>query len=420
MVSQSKFKIEFKNEAIVEDPQDALNAMKQMSLNLKMTPSVSTLKRKGWVETSNPLTLPYHLLILTRLHPSPSSNRTKNSITAKNDRRVSFSEFDSPVIGSAILTQPQATNTLAFQSSAATNGSTSSMNTVSSSAPLSISTRVCCVETINVLLKSGKIEKVLLTGEVSFEIASLESILAARLELGQVRLRIQHHRVIEKMVPNDGFATLMTDDSNLLDSFTDVSVHLDRYLLSSLSSVVVFKYQVGVTEQNASLFAPLYVSPVWKIEENLTSLMVVYQFNDKLNSSNNNTAIILKDLAILVTCAKQNEESDVVFGSAQLLPAGLWNPQRGMLLWKIPDTETLAMQQSGSAMPIEPVKLFARFETPGAQMKAGAVAVKFSIDGSLLSGINISLLPTSESRVQINMVEFVKRTNVGKYGAFEN
>ncbi|KAJ3025723.1 UNVERIFIED_CONTAM: hypothetical protein HDU68_006773 [Siphonaria sp. JEL0065] len=251
------------------------------------------------------------------------------------------------------------------------------------------------VETVNVLIRDGSIEKLLLTGEISVTLPQYHSLPGN----SKFKLSIHGTDAFEKFVANETFATIYTGGP------AGNGLEVDLSKLASLAGVgattQLAKYQVHVADDDVDFYAPVLANPVWKCDQSTASLLLAYEYNNDLISKLN-----VGDVRILSTLGDGGD-----LKSAQMKPEGSFSQVRRSILW---DIGSLNSSSDGLATPNsdDPLKLIARIET-STQATPGTVAIQFKSVGGLLSGIDIDV---SDENVVLNDV--TKSVVSGKYVCF--
>ncbi|ORZ10694.1 Muniscin C-terminal mu homology domain-domain-containing protein [Lobosporangium transversale] len=255
---------------------------------------------------------------------------------------------------------------------------------------------VSVVEKVHAHTQAGEVVKILVTGEV---ILNQEGTEVNEGQPTKALLRLDHLQTLERYIPNQTYLTAVEGAEG---SFWVDLEALTQALVQG-QGVAVLKYQVRTTEEEARTMIPLIVQPAWRIEPKQTSLLVNYKVNmqcrliqptplpsleeqegtgDNSNNSNNNdnnTPAQLSELSFLVPVT-----GEVL--NAQSRPGGIWNKDSGKMLW---DVDNIVM----SSTSLEPHKLMARFEMnpSGAASQPNPAAVKFRVQGRLLSDVKVHL-----------------------------
>ncbi|KAI9093475.1 Muniscin C-terminal mu homology domain-containing protein [Phlyctochytrium arcticum] len=241
-------------------------------------------------------------------------------------------------------------------------------------------------ETINVLLRSEKVERFMLMGEVS--LSQLPENQAYD-TTGTLRLSLKNPSHPVKIVPNSSL--VRNPDLGKPDEFV---VDLPSLSSANTGSVSIMKYQVDL--QDSQQVVPLLVHPLWKCEDNQTSLLLVYRRNPAAAQN-----ISLTDISVLVPI-----EGSAHIANMQLKPEGLWNMERRAILWKIPDIPIAS----------EPGKLLARFDTTE-RLTPSTIVIKFSSVGKLISSSQFEIVAEPGEKSTIIVGGVVHTVKSGHYGA---
>ncbi|ORY53117.1 hypothetical protein BCR33DRAFT_187555 [Rhizoclosmatium globosum] len=278
-----------------------------------------------------------------------------------------------------------------------------------SSAKQSIKLAANVVETVNVVIRDGMIEKLLVTGEISISLPfNAQSIPDA----AKFKLAISGTDVFEQFVANSAFATPFTGpDGNGLD------IELSKLVTHSSSGVVpVAKYQIRVADDDVDFYAPILANPIWKFDDASASLLLAFEYNDDLISR-----LTLGEVRILATLSDGGD-----LYNAQMKPEGAFSQERRSILWDIgslggqsepswpmpPGGSIRSNSSYGSSQGAAPLKVIARVET-SSPASAGIVAIQFKANGGLLSGIDVDI---NDEVVMLNDVS--KSVCSGKYVAY--
>ncbi|KAI9000206.1 Muniscin C-terminal mu homology domain-containing protein [Gaertneriomyces semiglobifer] len=357
-----KLKVAIRDEAIVESPEEALNALRQFQLptNGPSRPSKRNTRRLSMTEN---------------IKATEVSDNQRKRMTMQN--AADYGAFN-------FANMPPMPPLPALEASAVTS---SSKFPIAPPSPLQLQFSIS--ETLNVLLKANAIDKVLLAGVVSLTATKEAFDMTPR---DPIIVTLSDHGQLAQMVPNEAFARVV--DSTRPNEF---QVNLDAVSSSGLPSVPIIKYQVHIG--NPAEFVPLYVNPVWKCEPTQTSLLLMYQFNSILRQR-----ISLADVSFLVQMSGGGN-----IGQVQMKPHGHWNSERRAILWKIGTV-------SSDTHAAEPQKLLARVESTE-ECQPGAIIVRFNNANSLLSDVNVQVTGDSLGKGEIVVKEIVKSVTAGTYGA---
>jgi len=235
---------------------------------------------------------------------------------------------------------------------------------------------VSMVETISAWFEQGSVTRAVVIGEMALahnagsfpNTSSTESI------------RIDNFVALEKVAPNPAFISQQGSQGG------EYSIDI-----SSLSRApqIGFKYQVHVDAANLASYAPVNLSPMWRVEPTQTSVILSYSLNPAIASTLNGP-IFLNNVTISISL----DTADTSAGRAtacQSKPAGTFSRERGTITWRL-GSVTLT-----PGAPAE--KLLARFSTEG-QGRQGKVEVRWEIASapeSLGSGLGVSVLESGAS-----------------------
>ncbi|KAJ3052750.1 hypothetical protein HK097_005737, partial [Rhizophlyctis rosea] len=282
MTPSTRLKVDIRNEAIVENPNDALNTMKKFAGTL---PTVPTTRRKG----------------TRRMSDSPSLASETNFEDLIRKRTIAPSIHSVPH-NDIDPFSPQQHSPL----HPARTGSPAPL----SDEPLPL--RISVTETINVLLKGGVVDKVLVTGEVALQAVSGSAFDGKRKGTG--RIRLVGSEKIGRVVTNEAFAKVVESGKP-----TEWDLDLDA-VSRQAAGVVICKYPVGL---GAGDEVPVLVNPKWKCEDTHTDLVIFWRV------ANREGGVRIRDLSFLVTLEGGGE-----VGSVNFKPAAEWYEERRGLIWK--------------------------------------------------------------------------------------
>ncbi|CAO3569065.1 unnamed protein product [Mortierella alpina] len=264
------------------------------------------------------------------------------------------------------------------------------------------------IEKVHAHTQAGEVSKMMVTGEVILTLEDTASEAEAESKTDEdaahskdakkAFLRLDNLQGLEKHIPNPAYLTAKEGAEGSywvnLESLSQAMHQQQHAGQGQAQGVVVLKYQVKTTEEDAKqkTMIPLLVHPAWKCEAHQTSLLINYKanVNCKLASrprgpedsdTDRQENVQLTELSFLMPVS-----GDVT--SVQSRPTGIWNSDSNKMLW---DVDSVAMSSTGA----EPHKLLARFElNTGAgsgPSQPSATAVKFRVQGRLLSDLVVSL-----------------------------
>lgn len=184
---------------------------------------------------------------------------------------------------------------------------------------------------------------------------------------GSEHIRLENFSSLDKVAPNPAFIT------QNLDKEGEYSVNL----LQIAKTQVAFKYQVRA--ENSGIFAPLLISPAFKIESNQASIIVSYSLNPAFVLKGRESVTLSNvTLALTLDGAKAT--------GCQSKPVGTFNRERNSIYWQLGDVTVKA--------GAPPEKLLARFATES-EAQSGHVDAKWEITDEnahgLGSGLTVSI-----------------------------
>jgi hypothetical protein len=196
-----------------------------------------------------------------------------------------------------------------------------------------------------------------------------------------VCIRMDNFSVLEKVAPNPGFISTIPDRAG------DYNVSLPNIHKTS----VAFKYQVHIDESNTLLYAPLIVSPVWKLEPHQSSVIISWKPNPQYRRMGNATnPFTLRNSVFFVGIDGANASS------CQSKPVGTFLKEKRRLAWKLGDITVDPSQAEGG-------KLLARFATD-ALARSIPVEVRWEISGedaeTVGCGLSLSVLEPEAPKVE--------------------
>ncbi|KAG0199810.1 hypothetical protein BGX28_006983 [Mortierella sp. GBA30] len=255
------------------------------------------------------------------------------------------------------------------------------------------------VEKIHAHTQAGEISKMMVTGEVVLTLEGTEIDREHQAEK-KALLRLDNLQTLEKCIPNPAY--LMPKDGTEgtywvnLESLSQAIQQQQQQQQQGQGhghghGMAVLKYQVKTTEEDTKqkTMIPLLVHPAWKCEAHQTSLLINYKANAYCKLSEPTTTS--GDLENVPT-AQLTELSFLVPVSGEVTnvqsrPTGIWNSESNKMFW---DVDNVVMKSTP-----EPHKLLARFELNSGSglgpSHPSAAAVKFRVQGRLLSGLSVSM-----------------------------
>ncbi|KAF9904942.1 hypothetical protein EC991_002182 [Linnemannia zychae] len=339
-----------------------------------LTPGMTRASTLGLPSSSSPVQPQFS----HSLPPTPSLVIANGSASASGPSPV-------PVLGSGhpIATEPESIATSINGSSAPTSPISPTHGGALLGAGQPQKWVASVIEKIHVHAQSGEISKMMVTGEVILNLEGTE----VDPEFGSVKkalLRLDQLQSLDKHVPNPAYLSANEDTEGAYwVNLEALSQAMQQNGVGQGHGVVVLKYQVKTNEEDArQKMVPLMVHPAWKCEAHQTSLLINYKANahcklSQVQQEGNN--VHLGEVSFLVPVS-----GDVT--NVQSRPTGIWNSESSKMFW---DVDNVTMSSTAP----EPHKLLARFEMnpAGGASQPSATAVKFRVQGQLLSDLVVSL-----------------------------
>ncbi|KAK5810224.1 Muniscin C-terminal mu homology domain-containing protein [Linnemannia elongata] len=245
------------------------------------------------------------------------------------------------------------------------------------------------IEKIHVHAQSGEVSKMMVTGEVILNLEGTE--MDPEGSVKKALLRLDQLQSLDKHVPNPAYLSPKEGvEGAYWVNLEALSQAMQQNGVGQGHGVVVLKYQVKTTEEDArQRMVPLMIQPAWKCEAHQTSLLINYKANAqcKLSQTQQEGGVQLSEVSFLVPVS--GEVTNV-----QSRPTGVWNSESNKMFW---DVDNVTMSSTAP----EPHKLLARFEMnpAGGASQPSAAAVKFRVQGQLLSDLLVTLEKEKDTTV---------------------
>ncbi|KAF9931792.1 hypothetical protein FBU30_009596 [Linnemannia zychae] len=238
------------------------------------------------------------------------------------------------------------------------------------------------IEKIHVHAQSGEVSKMMVTGEVILTLEGTEP--SPEGSVNKALLRLDHLESLDKHIPNPAY---LTPKDGIEGAYW---VNLEALLQAiqhngtgQSHGIVILKYQVNTSEEDTrQKMVPLMIQPAWRCEAHQTSLLINYKANAQCKLSqtlSEGSNVQLSEVSFLVPVSGS-------VANVQSRPTGIWNNESSKMFW---DVDNITMSSTAP----EPHKLLARFEMNpvGGASQPSAAAVKFRVQGQLLSDLAVSL-----------------------------
>lgn len=215
------------------------------------------------------------------------------------------------------------------------------------------------VETVSTWFEHGNVTRAVVIGELA--LAYNPTDLSA--PFGNETIRLENFPVLEKVAPNPTFVDQVPDKAG------DYTINLS----SITRTQVAFKYQVHLDETNIASFAPIALTPAWKVEPTQTSVILSYSLNPAFRLAPGQTSITLNNVILVIHLDPTGAKSS----HCQSKPVGTFSKDKSMIYWRLGEV-VLSADQPGQ-------QLRARFYTDG-EAKSGNVEARWEISGANASG----------------------------------
>ncbi|TIB90103.1 hypothetical protein E3Q19_02868 [Wallemia mellicola] len=215
-------------------------------------------------------------------------------------------------------------------------------------------------ESVNVLIKSGEILKVMITGEVSL-LYKPSSILPSSPPV----IRLNAFEELEKVAPNPQYLRQVEEKHG------EYYIDLDNLQKAPNNKALVLKYQLYISTSKFKEYVPLISTMKWRYEPTTHSAIVNYNLNQESRLIKKND--ILKDVQFTIPINAKNVQSK---------PQGVYSPERKKITWVLND---ISLEQPSD-------KILARFIIDGetqSQQQQQPAQIKWTIDGALTSNVDI-------------------------------
>ena len=216
-------------------------------------------------------------------------------------------------------------------------------------------------ELVSARCDNGQITDTSISGEVAFwykpplQLSSTE----------QETVRIEKFDILEKINPNPMVVEHLEGQPN-------------RYkikLRNIINPILAFRYQLKSEEYRSFSYAPLSITPVWKIEPSRVSVIVSCSLNDNF-VMDTKTSLTLDNLVIIVHL------EGCKAASCQSKPVGTFSRERSIIYWRL-GMITLDKKQATK-------QLRARFLTES-EGRSGQTEARWEVSGNAVEGFGSHL-----------------------------
>lgn len=253
--------------------------------------------------------------------------------------------------------------------------------------------RVSVVETVNVLIKGGQIQRAMITGEISMNLKPASAAGSTPL-----RLRIGKYDQYEKAAPNSSFLLPVADSPGEF-------VVNEAMVQKGFSTSTVLRYQLHILPGREAEFVPLNVRSQWKCEAGQSSIIIYYAINPASH------------LASTVSPFGEDDEAEQAMLQDLSFHIPLSSP---ITTFQSKPTATFSPDKSRLSFVVEPLplsstspeaKLLARVNTEATNTAtAQPIAVRWNVTGRCFGAVAIEVVAGD-----VKIVETVKFSQAGKF-----
>ncbi|MCJ1380945.1 hypothetical protein MMC17_004054 [Xylographa soralifera] len=219
------------------------------------------------------------------------------------------------------------------------------------------------VETVSAWFSDSQVIKAVVIGELALS----HNISGSAPRPGVESIRLENFPVLEKIATNHTFINQIESKSG------EYTVDVSQIAHTSLA----FKYQVHIEESALAAYAPVILSPLWKVEPTQISVILNYSFNNAFVSPAKRS-VSLQNVVVMI--AIENTTALTCLSK----PPGTFSKEKNTIYWRLGNV-TLDAYSEG------PQRLVARFSTDG-EATPGSVEARWEISAAegLGSGLSIS------------------------------
>ncbi|MCJ1388852.1 hypothetical protein MMC18_001702 [Xylographa bjoerkii] len=349
---QPQFKLDIKSEPIREEDGDAQAALSNVANTLRAQAQVAPPQRKAGTLRGR--------------------RDVRNTIFVPNPSTPESQPVPEP--GQAPMTplnMAQARNMPADDTRGADSQSIRSSHSLSSVTPSSVrhpemhepGLNASIIETVSAWFSDSQVIKAVVIGELALS----HNISGNVPRSGVESIRLENFPVLEKIATNNTIINQIESKSG------EYTVDVSQIAHTSLA----FKYQVHMEESAMAAYAPVILSPLWKVEPTQASVILNYSFNNAFVSPAKRS-VSLQNVVVMITV--ENTKALTCLSK----PAGTFSKEKNTIYWRLGNV-TLDAYSEG------PQRLVARFSTEG-EATPGSVEARWEISAAegLGSGLGIS------------------------------
>lgn len=334
--TQRPFKIDIKEDSINEKRDDDDVALSVIASTLRQRNTISGRGNRGRRDIQSTL--------FTNIPPSGVEPQSPPAAIPESSQApvlppINPSTPIAPVEHHEAISSPATDIQSVFseQSTAPPVSAVAGANLIHPQLPTEAGLNASIVEVINAVITDGSVTRAQLVGEIAFNYHGTEPL---------INLRVGNLGIFSSLTPNQVFIKAINDSTYALNT---------RVLGGAAAAGFSF------ASQNAQAFVPVDFSPIWRIENNQSSLMLAYKV---ANSFLTESPVVLHDLVISVPV------EGGVATSAVSKPHAVFNKVKQRIVWKFPEPVVV---KAGFEE-----RLLCRFATSGpAKESAKGIEIKF-------------------------------------------
>lgn len=229
------------------------------------------------------------------------------------------------------------------------------------------------VETISCHIEKGNVTRPTVIGELALRHDAGAFPSASTTE----SIRLENFHVLEKVAANPTFVQQIGGKPG---TYTVNLASITGQLATA------FKYQLHIDEASAASYAPLTLTPSWRVEEGQTSVILAYSLNQAFQLPGTQS-VTLSNVVLAISLG----EGAGTAATCLSKPTGTFSKERNLIYWRLGEI-TLR-----PGAPLE--RVLARFTTEG-QAVPGKVEARWEINNpqaGLGSGLNVSVAESSSA-----------------------
>lgn len=210
------------------------------------------------------------------------------------------------------------------------------------------------VEVVNALVKDGAVVRKAAMGEIGFGY----NVESGQPPPTQIELNVSNIDKVDRIIPNQSFIQAKNE-----------SVGQYEIKGNGISHILGLKHGLNgmrYVRREAEVRVPLIFTPIWRVEEGQSSLMLMYKFDEVAMPDEQHVTV--EDLVVSVSVEGEGKAV-----TAQSKPVAAFNKERQKITWKFTEPVTLTRGKEE--------QILCRFATEGGSVKEGSkgIDVKFRL-----------------------------------------